>query len=103
MTAKSFDQHSCGQSFTDQSGVTDLSSLAVGSLLAHTSQAGGNTTVAKAGYLQNAAGTKSEQTSTDLMGNDLESGVITDPVPGVPQYSAPNRVEVHGDGEVFGL
>jgi hypothetical protein len=96
-----FSRKSCGSSFEEKSnGVTDLSALAENSLLAGSSQSGGNTLSAKATSLQLATpGTPSEQTGVNVVGDALDDvSHVTDPA------SAPvSDVETHGDGEVFGL
>ena len=76
-----FTGQSCGKSFEEKSGVQDLSDLATGALLAGSSQAGGNTSTPKNTSLQLAApGTPSEQTSTNVNGDELDdTNRISDP------------------------
>jgi hypothetical protein len=93
MVSKSFTKKSLGQSFEESSGVSDLSSLATGSLLADESMSGGNMVTAKQGSLQTAApGTASEQTATNILGDDLNANHVTDPA-SAPQTN--DRKEVH--------
>lgn len=94
MASKSFTQNSSGKTFEEKSnGVTDLSSLADGSLLAHESMAGGNLISAKKGSLQEAApGSISEQTDTNVLGTNLDANHVPDPA-AAPAKS--HRKEVH--------
>jgi hypothetical protein len=81
MASKGFTKNSSGKSFEEKSnGVTDLSDLAKGSLMAGESMSGGNMVTAKQGSLQLAApGTPSEQTATNILGEDLSANHIHDP------------------------
>lgn len=92
MTSKSFNQKSVGTSFETKSGVTDLSDLAKGSLIADSSMSGGNMVTDKAGPLQlGAPGTASEQTATNLLGEALAQNNVTDPA-SAPQGHNPKEV-----------
>lgn len=95
MASKGFTKNSSGKSFTETSnGMTDLSSLAENSLLAGSSQAGGNTISAKQTSLQTATpGTPSEQTGTNALGVNLaETPKVPDPA---ANPSEDMRKEVH--------
>lgn len=94
MASKSFTKNSSGQTFEEKSnGVTDLSDLAKGSILAGESMNGGNMITAKDTSLQMAApGTPSEQTSTNVLGTDFSANHVQDPA-ATPQSN--HRKEVH--------
>lgn len=94
MASKGFTKNSSGKSFEEMSnGVTDLSDLAKGSLMAGESMSGGNMVTAKVTSLQDAApGTVSEQTATNILGEDLNANHIHDPA-ACPQTN--DRKEVH--------
>jgi hypothetical protein len=94
MASKGFTKCSSGKSFEEKSnGVTDLSDLAVGSLMCGESMAGGNMVTAKVTSEQLAApGTPSEQTSTNILGQDLNANHVYDPA-ATPQTN--DRKEIH--------
>jgi hypothetical protein len=94
MASKGFTTNSSGKSFEEKSnGVTDLSDLAVGSLMCGESMSGGNMITAKVTSQQLAApGTPSEQTGTNVLGQDFDANHIYDPA-AVPQSD--DRKEVH--------
>jgi hypothetical protein len=94
MASKGFTKNSSGKSFTETSnGVTDLSSLAEGSILAGSSQSGGNMITDKTTSLQLATpGTVSEQTDTNALGAHLAATPLSDPAAAPSQNF---RKEVH--------
>jgi hypothetical protein len=94
MASKGFTKNSSGKSFEEKSnGVTDLSDQAVGSLMAGESMSGGNMVTAKATSLQLAApGTPSEQTATNILGEELNVNHIYDPA---ASAQTNDRKEIH--------
>ena len=85
MASKGFTKPSTGQSFSERSDIQDLSALTEGSL-AFGSMAGGNMTTAK-GEFYGGQGTKSEQTSVNIAGEDLGAEPTVDPAShGVGNY-----------------